>query len=164
LGGTFTISYFDEKAIRVLYVHVWNLRRRWQSQRRRGRAELLEVSFQPGRGQQEQHAYLLGMDLKGVWDAPRTENQRAGRAADGLIADQRSDLALQDVEALVLVAMDVARRAIALPGECFDQRKSSLRLVTGGEESEQPSQCTRTSLGETLVAGRTEQADRLPPS
>jgi hypothetical protein len=49
-----------------------------------------------------------------VWDAARTENQRAGRGADGLIADQRSDLALQDVEALVLVAMDVARRAIAL--------------------------------------------------
>ena len=41
------------------------------------------------------------MDLKGVWDAARTENQRAGRGADGLIADQRSDLALQDVEALV---------------------------------------------------------------
>ena len=44
----------------------------------------------------------------------------------------------RDVEALVLVAMDVARRAIALAGEGFDQRESSLRLVTGGEESERP--------------------------
>src|SRR3954466_5936944 len=34
--------------------------------------------------------------------------------------------------------MDVTRRTIALPGECLDQRESSLRLVTGGEESEQP--------------------------
>ena len=35
--------------------------------------------------------------------------------------------------------MDVARRAIALAGECFDQRESSLRLVTGGRKvSSQP--------------------------
>jgi len=95
------------------------------------------------------------MDLKGVWDAARTENQRAGRAADGLIADQRSDLALQDVEALVLVAMDVARRAIALAGECFDQRESSLRLVTGGEESEQPA-----SLPERVLERPSSPAER----
>jgi hypothetical protein len=36
---------------------------------------------------------LIRMDLKGVRDAARTEDQRAGCAADGLIADPRGDLA-----------------------------------------------------------------------
>ena len=104
----------------VLYVLVRNLGRGRQSQRGHGCAELFEVSFQPGWGQQDQHAHLIGMDLKGVRDVTRTENQRAGRAADGLIADPRGDLAFKDVEALVLVAVDVARRAIVLAGECID--------------------------------------------
>jgi len=59
------------------------------------------------------------MDLKGVRDAARTED-RAGCAADGLIANPRGDLAFKDVEALVLVAVDVARRAIVPAGECID--------------------------------------------
>jgi hypothetical protein len=63
---------------------------------------------------------LIRMDLKGVRDAARTEDQRAGCAADGLIADPRGDLAFKDVEALVLVAVDVARRAIVLAGGCID--------------------------------------------
>jgi hypothetical protein len=61
---------------------------------------------------------LIRMDFKGVRDAARTEDQRAGCAADGLIADPRGDLAFKDIEALVLVA--VARRAIVLAGECID--------------------------------------------
>ena len=52
--------------------------------------------------------HLIGMDLKGMRDAARTEDQRAGRAADGLITDPCGDLALKDVEALVLFAVDVA--------------------------------------------------------
>jgi hypothetical protein len=40
---------------------------------------------------------LNGLDLKGVRDAARTEDQRAGCAADGLIADPRGDLAFKDV-------------------------------------------------------------------
>jgi uncharacterized protein YjiS (DUF1127 family) len=95
-------------------VRVWNLGRGRQSQRRRRRAELLELSFQPSRDQQDQHAHLIGMDLKGVRDAAQTEDQRAGRAADGVIADPRGDLAFKDVEALVLVAVDVARRQLPL--------------------------------------------------
>ena len=63
---------------------------------------------------------LIRMDLKGVRDAARTEDQRAGCAADALIADPRGDLAFKDVQALVLVAVDVARRAIVLAGECID--------------------------------------------
>ena len=38
---------------------------------------------------------LIRMDLKGVRDAARTEDQRAGCAADGLIADPRGDLAFK---------------------------------------------------------------------
>jgi hypothetical protein len=75
------------------------------------------------------------MDLKGVRDATRTEDQRPGRAADDLITDPRGDLAFKDVGALVLIAVDMPRRAIALAGECVDQGVSFLRLVTGGEES-----------------------------
>src|SRR3954465_1442433 len=51
--------------------------------------------------------------------------------------------------------MDVTRRTIALPGECVDQRESSLRLVTGGEESKQP-----TRVPERVVERLPSQAER----
>ena len=70
-------------------------------------------------------------------DAARTEDQRARCATDGLIADPGSDLAFKNVETLVFITVDMARWAIALARECVDQGESSLRLVTGGEESEQ---------------------------
>jgi hypothetical protein len=78
------------------------------------------------------------MDLKRVRDAARSEDPRARCAPDGLIADPGSDLAIKNVETLILITVDMARWAIALAGECVDEGESSQRLVTGGEETEKP--------------------------
>ena len=53
-------------------------------------------------------------------DVPRPEDERAGRRDDDLAADPERQLALEDVEPLVLAVVDVQRRAAAARRQVLD--------------------------------------------
>ena len=78
-------------------------------QRLGGHAGLLDEVLEPAGRQHPQHAGAVGADVEAVRDVARAERVLAGPELDDLVADRERDRALEDVEALVLVVVDVQR-------------------------------------------------------
>jgi len=74
-----------------------------------GDEELLD----PRGGDRREDARALRADDVGVRDVARAEEEVARSDVDPLVADEERDLALEDVERLVLVMVDVQRRSTA---------------------------------------------------
>src|SRR4051794_20316029 len=69
--------------------------------------ERADEALESGRFGHEQEARLLGADDERVRDVARAEHERAGIRRDRPAVDPDRELALEDVEPLVLVVVDV---------------------------------------------------------
>jgi hypothetical protein len=94
-----------------------HVRRRWRARRQLGRGGGLRERAHEAREVaglcHEQEACLVGADDERVWEVARAEDERACRGDDRLTVDPDCELALEHVEPLVLVVVDVKRRAAA---------------------------------------------------
>src|SRR5215210_2049935 len=113
---------------------------RWRQRQRPGgfaKAGVPEVFLDSARRLGEELADDVGLEHERVGDAARQEDERARGSLVGLIADVERDLALQHIERLVLVGVDVAWRLRALAREYLDQREPPLGVLRTGQDSEE---------------------------
>src|SRR5487761_2309494 len=107
-------------------VHVRRLRRRrWDLAAFSRLSEGAREALEPGGLGDEQEACHLRADDERVRHALRSEHERAGGGNAYLAVDPEGQLALQDVEPLVLAGVDVKRGSVALRGQMLDHRNSS---------------------------------------
>ena len=75
--------------------------------------DLGDEALEARRGAGDEHAGAVRADLVGVRDAARREEELAGAQRDRVAGHEQRELAAEDVEALVLVAVHVQRRHLA---------------------------------------------------
>lgn len=68
-----------------------------------------EVFLDPARRDDGEHAYQVGLESVGVRHAARQEDERSGAGRVGLLTYVEGDVAFEDVEALVVMVVEVAR-------------------------------------------------------
>src|SRR5438552_10649606 len=88
-------------------------------------------------------------------DAARDEDKRSFFALDRLVAQHERGFALEDVEELVLVVVDVRRRARARCTDLLDEAEGATRLLTcrleRHEVTQHPDRCPLVSIQRDLV-------------
>src|SRR5207249_10131487 len=93
--------------------------------------------------------------LEHVRDASREEDERSFFALDRRVAQHERGFALEDVEELVLVVVNVRRRARARCTHLLDEAEGAARLCTRRLERHQvtkhPDRCPLVSMKRDLV-------------
>src|SRR5262249_35998112 len=99
-------------------------------------ADLEEHLFNTGRRNRNQHlGRLAAFVLEQVERSDRHVGESPGAGNEAVIADLEGDLALKDVEALLLSAVDVRGRSAARSGGCFKQGVLAAGVLACGQES-----------------------------
>ena len=125
----------------------WTVGRRGQGSRRRGLANFGNESVETaGFCEQQVAGRALRADHECVGDVPRAKGERSRACLNDGVTDVKRHLALENVERLVLVAMNVVRRPGTSRGDELKHRATPLRLVTphldGRELSHEPRRIT----------------------
>ena len=104
--------------------------------------ERADEALESGRFRHQQEARLLGTDDERVRNVARAEHERAGARRDRRALDPDRELAIEDVEPLVLVVVDVQRRAATAGHELLGDHHATAGLgavgLDGREAPEEP--------------------------
>ena len=95
------------------------------------RPTALDEGLEAGRGGGHEPAGAAIADTQGVRDAARREDALAGTQDVRLVARPQRELALEDVEALVVVVVDVQRRVVAGGAGRLEQGEGTVGLLGG---------------------------------
>src|SRR5262249_18306804 len=90
----------------------------------------------PRRGDRDQHPRrAAALVLERVWRADRHVGEPAGAQQDALAIDRKRDLAVKDVEPLLLTAVHVRGRTAARRHDRLPQGVLAVRVLAGREEA-----------------------------
>ena len=110
-------------------------------------ADLAQEALEVERREADQRLRSVGLADERVRDALRAEREGARRQRQPLVTDVDRELALEDVEPLVLVRMDMPRRAFAGADGHFEQAELAVRVVAADlHDLEHPEEPVRLAL------------------
>src|SRR6185436_8398795 len=110
----------------------------WQLLRVCGLGDGAYEAVETRRGAEDEQPRLRRLDAVRVWDAARRAERFARGERDLPAREEQRDLAVEDVEDLVLLVVDMQRRHVALRDVGFEQRVAPFRLLARDVDVDEP--------------------------